>query len=113
MHEHIVLTVSSHISYLLFDDVLNSRYNQDDSNDDDANNDPKKELVAVMIIEEDIDMENSKKGCLIHYLCVQQKLQDLGYGSILMNIVFQGERWNNKRVVTVSAPSSNYDTNIL
>ena len=34
LHDHIALTARSHTSYLLFDDVLNSNYYQDNSSDD-------------------------------------------------------------------------------
>ena len=34
LHDHIVLTVKSHIFYLLFDDGLNSNYYKEDCSDD-------------------------------------------------------------------------------
>ena len=111
LYDHIALTVRSHTSYVLFDDVLNSKYDKDVNIDNEEKNGPKKQLIAVMIIEEDIEMENSKKACLIYYMCVRQKLQNLGYGYILMNIAFQSEQLKNKRVFAVSALPSNYDTN--
>ena len=72
LHDHIALTVRYHISYLLFDDVLNSKYYQHESSDDEEITGTKKQLVAGMVIEEDIDMENLKKAYLIHYLCVKK-----------------------------------------
>ena len=65
LHDHITLTVRSHTYYLLFDDVLNSNYYQDDSSDHKEFTGTKKQLAAVMIIEEDIEMNNSKKAFLI------------------------------------------------
>ena len=38
LHDHIALIVRSHTSYVLFDDVLNSEYDQDDNSDDEENN---------------------------------------------------------------------------
>ena len=55
-----------------------------------------------MVIEEDIDMNNSKKACVIHYLCVREQLYMTGYVSILMNIFYQREQLKNKIVLAVS-----------
>ena len=56
LHDHIALAIRSHTYYLLFDDVLNSKYDQDDNSDYEENNGPKKQLVVVMVIDEDIKM---------------------------------------------------------
>ena len=64
--------------------------------------------MAVVVIEEDIEMNNSKKACLIHYICVRYQLRMTVYGSILMNIVFQHEKLKNKAVFSVSDLSTNY-----
>ena len=71
----------------------------------------KKWLVAVIVIDEDIEMDNSKKVCLTHYLCVSDQLQLTGYGSILMNIVFQREQLKNNKVFAVLDLSNNHDAN--
>ena len=40
--DHITLTIRSHISYVLFDDVLNFKYDQDDNSDYEEKNGAKR-----------------------------------------------------------------------
>ena len=73
-YDHITESLRSHISYLLVDDVLNYIYHKELFSMLDTQFPwTEKWLVAITVIETDIEMEKSKEACLIHYICVRKQ----------------------------------------